>query len=166
MGAIIDTKRGWDHGVFVPLIMLAPEATIPVVQLSVLQSQNAKELLKMGEALAPLLDEGIALVGSGYLIYSLRMSFHNMRLLRGGEPTSSNGEFECELKQASELPYDERMKKLAVWRSMKGAAECHPEGATEHFSPYLVVSGAAKSGTLASHSTHMMGFEVSAYCWK
>jgi aromatic ring-opening dioxygenase catalytic subunit (LigB family) len=75
----LDTKRGWDHGVFVPLKLLVPDADIPIVQLSVLSSQNAAEHIKMGKALEPLRDEGIAIIGSGMSFVSILYSItHNL----------------------------------------------------------------------------------------
>ena len=61
----MDPKRGWDHGVFVPLTLLWPKADVPIVQMSVLENQDAEEHLRMGKALAKLRDENVMILGSG-----------------------------------------------------------------------------------------------------
>ena len=75
-GAGIDTaadaRRGFDHGVFIPLKVAYPEPRIPTVQLSLRAGLDPAEHLAIGRALAPLRDEGVFIVGSG-------MSYHNMR---------------------------------------------------------------------------------------
>src|SRR5690606_7527466 len=64
--------RGYDHGMFIPLKLIFPDADIPVVQLSLRHDLDAQARLDAGRALASLRDEGVLIVGSG-------MSFHNMR---------------------------------------------------------------------------------------
>ncbi|KAB7768315.1 DODA-type extradiol aromatic ring-opening family dioxygenase [Xanthomonas maliensis] len=61
----VDSQRGYDHGVFVPMLIIDPEASIPVVMLSIRSDLDAAVHLRMGEALAPLRDRNILLLGSG-----------------------------------------------------------------------------------------------------
>jgi aromatic ring-opening dioxygenase catalytic subunit (LigB family) len=70
----LDAQRGLDHGVFVPLKMIYPQAQLPVVELSLDRSLDASLQLAVGRALAPLRDEGVLLLCAG-------MSFHNLRAL-------------------------------------------------------------------------------------
>ena len=73
----IDTHRGFDHGVFIPLKLMYPAADVPIVQLSLRADLDPAFHLTVGKALEPLRDEGILIVGSG-------LSYHNMRLLMNG----------------------------------------------------------------------------------
>jgi aromatic ring-opening dioxygenase catalytic subunit (LigB family) len=69
--ADLDTERGFDHGLFVPLKIMYPEADIPCVQLSLVKGLDPKEHIQIGEALAELPQEGVLIIGSGF-------SFHNL----------------------------------------------------------------------------------------
>ncbi|KAI9091782.1 Extradiol ring-cleavage dioxygenase, class III enzyme, subunit B [Phlyctochytrium arcticum] len=137
-----DGKRGWDHGVFVPFkVYLGDEFThIPIIPMSVLTSQDAEAHYKIGQALAPLRDEGIMIVGSG-------MSFHNMRTLMDRSASARNGvvnkSFDTALDDACKIQDPvKRREALAKWEHMQGAYDSHPRRAAEHLMPLFVVAGA------------------------
>jgi aromatic ring-opening dioxygenase catalytic subunit (LigB family) len=71
----LDADRGFDHGVFVPLMLMYPEADIPVVSVSLHSSLGADVNLGIGKALAPLRDEGILILGSGIRFTICKLSF-------------------------------------------------------------------------------------------
>lgn len=128
-----DSSRGYDHGVFVPLKLVTPEADIPVVQLSLRQDLDPEAHLAVGRALAPLRDEGVLIVGSG-------MSWHNMR---GFTPayTAKSAAFDAWLGEAMADPAA-RDEAIRHWDQAPYAREAHPR--EEHLAPLFVAAGAAE----------------------
>jgi aromatic ring-opening dioxygenase catalytic subunit (LigB family) len=128
-----DPARGYDHGVFVPLKLVTPDADIPVVQLSLRSDLDPAAHLAAGRALAPLRDEGVLIVGSG-------MSWHNMR---GFSPafTAKSQAFDAWLTDALADPAgrDEAIRK---WAHAPYARDAHPR--EEHLAPLFVAAGAAE----------------------
>jgi aromatic ring-opening dioxygenase catalytic subunit (LigB family) len=150
-----DPARGFDHGTFVPLKLAYPEATTPIVQLSLKQGLDPAEHLAMGRALAPLRDEGVFIVGSG-------MTFHNLRAIRSPEARPVSEEFDAWLRDAATGVPSARDAKLTAWTHAPSARAAHPR--EEHLLPLMVVAGAAGAdkGTLAYGGT-INGIRISAY---
>lgn len=134
--AQMDAQRGFDHGTFIPLLLMAPQADIPVVQMSLRHDLDPRAHLAAGRALAPLRDEGVLIVGSG-------MSFHNMRGY--GDPRFGpiSDVFDEWLTQAVQSAPAERDAALAAWDQAPQARLCHPAKAEEHLLPLMVAAGAA-----------------------
>ena len=131
-----DAERGFDHGTFVPLAVMYPQAQIPVVSLSLRANLSASEHLRMGAALAPLRDEGVLIVGSG-------LSYHNLRALRVASTAGPvSDQFEAWLTQAvSEPDPAARAQQLSQWDAAPAARLAHPR--EEHLIPLMVAAGAA-----------------------
>ena len=134
-----DAARGFDHGMFIPLKLMFPDADIPVVQLSLRHDLDAQAHLDAGRALAPLRDEGVLIVGSG-------MSFHNMRGYGDPRFAPISDEFDRWLSAAVEAEPAQRLSALRDWAQAPAARLCHPPRAEEHLLPLMVVAGAAGAG--------------------
>jgi aromatic ring-opening dioxygenase catalytic subunit (LigB family) len=132
-----DAARGFDHGVFIPFLLIYPQAQLPIVQLSLQRDLDPKTHLAIGKALAPLRDEGVLIVGSG-------MSFHNLRLFLGaaGKGDEAAEQFDDWLTAAVSRPdAAARDEALAGWEEAPYARLCHPR--EEHLIPLMVAAGAA-----------------------
>ena len=134
-----DPERGLDHGVFVPMMLMYPEADIPVVLLSMKSNYDALEHIKLGEALAPLRDEGILIIGSG-------LTYHNMRGFGRTTSFEPSVQFEQYLFEAiSDADPQQRNQALVNWEQAPFARIVHPR--EDHLIPLMVVAGAAGKDT-------------------
>ena len=136
MACAKDAVRGFDHGMFIPLKLIFPEASIPVVQLSLHDSLDPEKHLAVGKALQALRDLGVLIIGSG-------MSFHNMRAYGNPQYGPVSDAFDDWLTAAVEASPQERDRLLVNWEKAPGARQCHPPRAEEHLIPLMVVAGAA-----------------------
>ena len=130
----IDGERGYDHGLFIPLKLMYPDADIPCTQLSLLRGLNAASHINLGKALSALNGENILVIGSGF-------SFHNMRAFSWGNvdvPDPANDAFQDWLIQtcAGNLTQPEREQRLVEWAKAPSARYCHPR--EEHLLPLHV----------------------------
>ena len=149
----IDGCRGFDHGTWVPLLKMYPDASVPIVQLSVQTAMNPRHHVEVGRALSPLTREGVLIVGSGHLTHNLR------------DWMQSRG-------QAAHAPYAQKFQSWVFDRlaahdvdaltryrqEAPDAMRAHPT--EEHFLPLFVALGAAGDST----EPHRVfdGFEGSA----
>lgn len=131
-----DNNRGLDHGTFIPLKLMFPEADIPVVQLSLRQDLDPSAHIAAGKALAPLRDEGILIIGSG-------MSFHNMRGYGDARFTAPSQTFDQWLTQTVQAHPEQRNEALCTWSIAPAAHLCHPSGQEEHLIPLMLIAGSA-----------------------
>ncbi|OJD30810.1 extradiol ring-cleavage dioxygenase [Diplodia corticola] len=160
-----DGDRGWDHGVFIPMLLINPKANIPIVQMSVLNSEDPVEHFRMGQALSKLRDSNVAVLGSGF------PSLHNLRAMFSGmtqQPSfkSRNDAWNRAVNEAvAEEEPEERRKKLEEWRKFPGAYDMHPRGGAEHFLPLIVCAGAAGEAKGKVYSDKFMGLDMFSYYW-
>ena len=158
----LDHQRGFDHGVFVPLMMMYPEADIPCIQVSLSASLDAAEHVVIGKALTPLKDDKLLILGSGF-------SFHNMQALmskRDDSIDARNQTFETWLAQTCTDPglsEKEREARLVDWETAPHARYCHPR--EEHLLPLQVCYGVGQSTARLVFQDKVAGFITSAYQW-
>ena len=152
--ATVDPARGFDHGVFVPLKVAFPEADIPVVQMALHASLDPALHLAAGEALAPLRDEGVLILGSG-------MSFHNLRAMGDPRIAEPSQAFDRWLAEAATAAPGERAARLARWAEAPSARLCHPR--EEHLLPLMVAAGASASPGTHDYGEMVLGGAVSAF---
>jgi aromatic ring-opening dioxygenase catalytic subunit (LigB family) len=129
--ASVDASYGWDHGVFIPLKVMFPQADIPVLAMSLKTGLDPAAHLAMGQALRPLRDEGVLILGSG-------MSYHNLRNFGGAAQASV--QFDQWLDAALAGDAAQRSAALASWSAAPSGRAAHPR--EEHLLPLMVASGA------------------------
>ena len=127
-------KRGFDHGVFVPLKVMRPQADIPTVAISLHPDLDPDFYHRLGAALATLRDEGVLILGSGN-------SYHNMQGFAAQSGAGPSAEFDAWLAEAAAQTGNAREAALSSWSSAPAAREAHPR--EEHLIPLMIAAGAA-----------------------
>jgi aromatic ring-opening dioxygenase catalytic subunit (LigB family) len=131
-----DPQRGFDHGTFVPLVLMYPAADVPVVMLSLKSTYDPEEHIRVGQALASVRDEGVLIMGSG-------MTYHNMSGMGRNDSTPVAEAFESYLGSAiAQSDWRVRNDMLIHWENAAGARLAHPR--EDHLVPLMVVAGAAE----------------------
>ncbi|CUS48054.1 MAG: hypothetical protein HLUCCO02_05735 [Idiomarinaceae bacterium HL-53] len=157
-----EAKRGLDHGVFVPLKIMYPNADIPAVQLSILKRLDPAEHIALGQALSEL-GEKVLVIGSGF-------SFHNMREFFAPEKEVANRKnqaFEDWLVctcYASDITENERMERFLNWEQAPFARFCHPR--EEHLMPLHVCYGVQQRAADAYFSAKILGKKAGMFYWR
>lgn len=157
-----ESARGFDHGMFVPLMIMYPEADIPCVQVSLVQGLDAAAHIELGEALADVDAENLLIVGSGF-------SFHNMQaFFRSDTPETRewNAAFQGWLAatcSAPALSYAAMRDRLLGWTSAPHARYCHPR--EEHLLPLHVCCGAAGRPCDERFDLTIIGKQAGMYLW-
>ena len=159
--ARLDPTRGFDHGLFIPLKMMYPQADIPSLQLSLLRGLNPSAHIALGKALRELMNENILVIGSGF-------SFHNMRafLWEGSfQPDPANDAFQDWLIETCTGPMaqSEREGRLVEWQKAPSARYCHPR--EEHLLPVHVCVGMADKPAELVFDDLILGKRSVAFLW-
>ncbi|MEI6295324.1 MAG: class III extradiol ring-cleavage dioxygenase [Actinomycetes bacterium] len=137
--------RGLDHGAYIPLLKMFPNADIPVLQMSI-PTHDPEKLFAIGKKLAPLREEGVLIIGSGFMT-------HGLPFLRDfsidATPPGWSVEFDLWAQEVlSRGAVDELMNYKSVAPGMPYA---HPT--VEHFAPIFITLGAATQADAAPETT-------------
>jgi aromatic ring-opening dioxygenase catalytic subunit (LigB family) len=125
-----DHARGFDHGVFIPLKVAFPSADVPIVQDSLLASMDPAEHIRLGQALAPLRDEGVLIIGSGMSYHNTRTLMSHMRGSNGRAPDVGSQRFDDWLENVlTRTTPNERLAGLIHWDSSRGSRCSSTRGA-------------------------------------
>jgi len=159
--ARIDPQRGFDHGLFIPLKMMYPQAKIPCLQLSLLRGLDPAAHIALGKALGDLGNENILVIGSGF-------SFHNLRAFQWGgsaRPDPDNDRFQNWLIEVCTGPrtQSEREQRLIEWEKAPSARYCHPR--EEHLLPLHVCQGMADKPAELIFDDQILGKRSVAFLW-
>ena len=148
--ARLDAQRGFDHGTFAPLVVMYPEANVPLLQVSLKTGLDPAVHIALGRALAPLRDEGVLIVGSG-------LSYHNLRQF-GPPGKAASMAFDQWLQDTVVAASPaEREARLLDWATAPAARLAHPR--EEHLIPLMVALGAAEgdAATCVYHEDNVFG---------
>jgi aromatic ring-opening dioxygenase catalytic subunit (LigB family) len=157
----LDSLRGFDHGLFIPLKMMYPHADIPCIQLSLIRGLDAETHIKLGKALRSLRLENLLIIGSGF-------SFHNMAAFSWqslDSPDPANDSFQDWLIETctGSLPETERERRLIEWEKVPSARYCHPR--EEHLLPLHVCQGMAGKQAEVVFNDKILGKRSVGFCW-
>lgn len=136
-----DPDRGLDHGAYVPLVEMYPDADIPVLQIS-MPTLDPTELFEIGQTLAPLRDEGVLILGSGFSTHNIREM--NMLAPAASAPPTWSSEFDDWLDRALAAGDVDELLDFQV--KAPAVSLAHPR--TEHFAPLFVALGAVANDSL------------------
>lgn len=162
ISSTLDAQRGFDHGLFVPLTIMYPNADIPCVQLSLINNLNSAEHIKLGQVLQGLDYHNLLVIGSGF-------SFHNMKAFFAPETSESktmNESFDNWLLTTCSDPdisEDQRSQRLIQWTNAPAARFCHPR--EEHLLPLHVCYGFAGTHCSKSYELRILNKKSSMYLW-
>ncbi|WP_420176225.1 dioxygenase [Luteococcus sp. OSA5] len=146
-----DENRGLDHGAYVPLVEMFPEADVPVLQLS-LPTLDPRELYQMGRKLGALREQGTMIIGSGFTTHNLQ--WFNPSAPADAAPPAVSAEFDQWAAEAMARRDVDAI--LDFQHKAPGAHEAHPR--TEHWAPLYVALGAADATGGLENSSAVDGF--------
>uniref|UniRef100_K3WK34 Extradiol ring-cleavage dioxygenase class III enzyme subunit B domain-containing protein n=1 Tax=Globisporangium ultimum (strain ATCC 200006 / CBS 805.95 / DAOM BR144) TaxID=431595 RepID=K3WK34_GLOUD len=167
----IDAKlvdRGFDHGVYVPMSLIRPEADIPIVSMSINDSLSPKAHFELGKVLKSFRDDETLVICSG-------QATHNMRASRDpNDPISEWAQgfqdwMDKVFSSASTLSYSQREAEIETWHKTAPFARlAHPT--PDHFSPFIVAAGAGMDDSEPAGEKIIDGwgtgqFSFASYAW-
>ncbi|HTR00346.1 MAG TPA: class III extradiol ring-cleavage dioxygenase [Candidatus Acidoferrum sp.] len=159
----VDTQRGFDHGAFVPMLLIDPDAAIPCIQLSLLKGLNPQAHVQLGQALHELRNDNVVIIGSG-------MSFHNLQAVWAGpkpDLRAASDQFHQWLLftvTSKALLPQQRLNALSHWVQAPYAQFCHPRA--EHLLPLHVCAGiAGGSAAEVVFDQELMNHKVAGFAW-
>lgn len=137
----LDETQGLDHGAWVPLRLMYPDADVPVAQLSLQHHLGPGHHLAVGRALAPLAEDGVLVLGAGNLTHNMQAAIRSMQGGPDAEPEEWALGFD---RWIGDAVTEGRWDDLVNYRSLAPFAEmAHPRD--EHYLPLLVAAGAGGS---------------------
>ena len=157
----IDLQRGFDHGLFIPLKLMYPQADIPSIQLSLIRGLNARTHIALGNALRSLLNQNILVIGSGFSFHNLSAFFQQ----KTGALDAANEAFQDWLIETctASLTQPEREQKLIEWQHAPFARYNHPR--EEHLLPLHVCQGMANKSAKLIFDDQILGKRAVAFLW-
>lgn len=162
----LNEKRGFDHGMYVPLLLMYPEADIPTIQITIYKNMDPAKHIELGRALAEIRkSEDLLIIGSG-------MSFHNIPTFFSNDPVSNQRSeaFDKWLVDAlTNKAYDfsKREELLNNWTQAPHARFSHPR--EDHLMPLLMCFGISEFSNAPAevvYDGYVMGKKVSSFLWK
>lgn len=146
--SIVQTEK-FDHGVYIPLMIMYPSQDIPVIQISLKKGLNEKDHIDLGIALSSLQEKNILFIGSG-------SSFHNLRSILDQTGNDKNNMFHDGLVDVLTKDVNEhtRQELLIDWKSIPHATFSHPR--SEHLIPLLICYGIKRTKAIISFDDTIM----------
>lgn len=157
----LNNTRGFDHGVFIPLMLMYPEANIPVLQISLTESLNLDQHWMLGEALGKVLSEDALVMGSGF-------SFHNMRAFFSPKTPQVEHDIHTfqtwldETVTSERISPEEAKQRWLQWPTVEGGRFCHPR--EEHLIPLTICHAVAQTQG-QSIPFNVLGVEARHFIW-
>jgi len=161
VAADIHPNRGLDHGAWVPLSAMVPQANVPVTQLSLVRNADAAAHFALGQALAPLRDEGVLILASGAITHNFGwLDWHADGEHAPLPQASLFTDWVADHLAAQDVPA------MLAYRSAPYGAEAHPS--EEHFLPLFVALGAASGDTPQRYQPRFTygGMSMDAFLWR
>lgn len=130
------SKRGFDHGVFIPLMIMYPKESIPVIQISLKRGLDELFHINLGKALSFLKNEKILFLGSGFSFHNIRSFFANNKI---DEKNNQFHDWLINVISSDKITEDDRVQMLVDWKKAPNSSYVHPT--VEHLIPLHICYG-------------------------